>query len=369
VNELVALDLPGGQRFVDEIRRIWDAGDAFFPVDQRLPSAAKEDLFVRFGVASVIAADGAATPVVSRGEPIESGDAIVVATSGSSGEPKGVVLTHTAIDAAARATSQRLGVQPDDQWLACLPLSHVGGLSVITRAMRSDTTLTVHASFDPDRVNQSDATLVSLVPTALGRIESGRFRKILLGGSRPPVDRPENCVTTYGMTETGGGVVYDRRALEGVEIRIAQGEVQLRCAMLLRSYRNGIDPKSSDGWYPTGDLGEIDAGGLLSILGRRDDLIVTGGENVWPEPIEAILRVLPDVVDVVVYGVNDDEWGQRVAVDVVPLDATKPIGLEQLQGQIRERLPAFHVPRQIRYIEQVPRTSIGKVKRLESRER
>jgi o-succinylbenzoate---CoA ligase len=211
--------------------------------------------------------------------------------------------------------------------------------------------------------------LVSLVPTALGRIEPSRFRKILLGGSRPPADRPGNCVTTYGMTESGSGVVYDRKPLDGVEIRIVEGEVQLRCPMLLRCYRDGSDPKTSDGWYPTGDLGALDENGLLSIDGRRDDLIVTGGENVWPEPIEAIIRALPGVDDAVVYGVDDAEWGQRVAVDVVPSDAADPISLDELQRPVRALLAPFHVPRRIRYVTAVGRTSIGKIKRPESRER
>ncbi len=141
---LVALDLPGGPDFVVALRRIWDAGDAAFPVDQRLPPAAKADVLAAMRV----------------GEEVEPGDALVVATSGSTGTPRGVVLTHDAVAASAMATSDRLAVRDDDHWLACLPLSHVGGLSVVTRALHRDVRLTVLPGFDAERVMGAGATLV-----------------------------------------------------------------------------------------------------------------------------------------------------------------------------------------------------------------
>ena len=156
------------------------------------------------------------------GAEVEDGDALVVATSGSTGRPKGVVLTHTAVAASAQATSVALDVVDEDHWLACLPLSHVGGLSVVTRALLTSTALTVLPRFDVAeviRAADAGATLVSLVPTALKRIEPSRFRRVVLGGTRPPQHLPVNAVTTYGMTETGSGVVYDGRPLDGVEVR------------------------------------------------------------------------------------------------------------------------------------------------------
>jgi O-succinylbenzoic acid--CoA ligase len=288
-----------------------------------------------------------------------------MATSGSSGEPKGVVLTHAAVAASAEATSRRLRVNADDHWLACLPLSHVGGLSVVTRALHTGTRLTVLDGFDADAVDASDATLVSLVATALARIDPTRFRVIVLGGSRPPAQRPANTVATYGMTETGSGVVYDRRPLDGVEIRVVDGELQLRCPMLLRCYRDGTDPRTADGWYPTGDLGTVDDDGLVSVHGRIGDLIITGGENVWPEPIEAILREHPAVVDVAVAGTPDDEWGQLVTAYVVPGDLAHPPRLGELRAMIKGRLAAFNAPRRVVIIEEIPRTTLNKVKRSE----
>jgi len=345
--QLVAIDLPGGPAFVAELGRIWNAGDAAFPIDQRLPEAAKRALVATMRV----------------GESVEPGDALVVATSGSTGAPKGVVLTHDAVAASADAVNRRLGVTESDHWLACLPLSHVGGLSVVTRALHAGTRLTVHAGFDAAAVDRSDATLVSLVATALSRIDAQRFRTIVLGGSRPPADRPANTVTTYGMTETGSGVVYDGVPLDGVEVRIdAQRQIHLRCPMLLRCYRDGVAPLDPDGWYQTGDLGRWLDDGRLDVEGRRGDLVITGGENVWPETVEAILADHPAVADVMVHGVDDAEWGQLVMAVVVPTAGTVPT-LDELRAFVKEHHPSYLAPRRLTLTDRLPRTSLGKLRR------
>ena len=185
--KLTALDLPGSAEFVHALQKVWERGDAVFPLDRRLPTAAQESLLQRFGAASIITGEG--ETVLGVGTPVEPGDALVIATSGSSGPPKGAVLTHSAIEASARATSARLEVSVNDHWLACLPLAHIGGLSVITRSLIMGTALTVIDGFDADLVDKSEATLVSLVSTALQRIDATRFRYIVLGGARPPADR------------------------------------------------------------------------------------------------------------------------------------------------------------------------------------
>jgi O-succinylbenzoic acid--CoA ligase len=352
VRRLVVVEARGTDAVVDRLRRAWDEGDAVFPLDPRLPAPAR---------ARVLAA---ARPDV----PVEVGDALVVATSGTTGDPKAAVLTHDAVAASARATSARLGVDPAaDRWLACLPLAHVGGLSVVTRALLTRTPLTVHDGFDPAAVEaaaRAGCTLVSLVPTALRRVDASGFRAVVLGGSAMPPELPPHAVTTYGMTETGSGVVYDGVPLDGVEVRVVDGEVQLRAPMVLRCYRDGTDPKTADGWYPTGDAGAWDPGARrLQVFGRQGDLIITGGENVWPAAVERVLDALPAVREVAVVGSPDPEWGRRVVAVVVPADRTAPPTLEALRDAVRRELPAYAAPRELRLVEALPRTGSGKVAR------
>ena len=359
---LVAVDLPGGPAFVDALRRAWDDGDAVLPVDRRLPPAARERVLDALAPGVVVDADGARP--LPGGRPVDDGDALVVATSGTTGTAKGVVLTHAAVRASALASSARLGATADDHWLACLPLAHVGGLSVVTRALATGCRLTVHDRFDAAAVHDAaerGVTLVSLVPTTLRRVEPARFRTILLGGARPPADLPANVVTTYGMTETGSGVVYDGVALDGVEVRLdPDGGIHVRGPMLLRAYRDGTVPLV-DGWLDTGDLGRLDTEGRLVVDGRRGDLIVTGGENVWPDPVEDVLRTHPSVADVGVAGTPDPEWGHVVTAFVVPAGA--PPSLDDLRAHVREVLPAFAAPRRLVLVDEVPRTALGKVVR------
>ncbi len=360
---LVALDVPGGPAFVNALRDVWDGGDAAFPVDQRLPHAAKAALIASMAAGVVVDTTGTWSPL-DDGRPVEPGDALVVATSGATGTPKGVVLTHDAVVASARATSARLEVTQDDHWLACLPLAHVGGLSVVTRAMVMATSLTVLPAFEPDAVMAVGASHVSLVATALRRIDPRPFRTILLGGSAPPSDRPANVVTTYGMTETGSGVVYDGRSIDGVDVRLADdGEVLLRGPMLLRAYRDGGDP-FVDGWLPTGDLGRWLADGRLHVDGRRGDLVITGGENVWPEPVESVLRGVPGVADVAVAGLPDEEWGQVLTAFVVAAGSGPP-SLATLRDAVKATMPAHCAPRRLVLVDAVPRTALGKVRREE----
>ncbi|HEX2063121.1 MAG TPA: AMP-binding protein [Acidimicrobiales bacterium] len=344
---LVALDAAGPQ-FVDGLLAAWDSGDAVLPVDPRVPAVARARLLADMGA----------------GRPVEDGDALVVATSGTTGRPKGVVLTHDAVRASALAVSRRLGVGPGDRWLACLPLAHVAGLAVVTRAVLTGTPLDVLAGFDAAAVAASTATLVSLVPTTLRRVDPTRFRVVLLGGAAAPSGLPPNVVTTWGMTETGSGVVHDGVPLDGVEVRTdTEGQLLVRGPMLLRCYRDGTDPKDADGWLPTGDVGEVGQDGRVSVHGRLDDLIVTGGENVWPHAVEGVLRAHPEVRDVAVVGRPDDEWGQRVVAVVVPDDPSRPPALESLRAWAREHLPAFAAPRELRLVGELPRTAAGKVER------
>jgi o-succinylbenzoate---CoA ligase len=352
MRRLIVVEAEGTAAFVDALRQAWDDGDAVFPLDPRLPPPAR----------------AAALAAVRPDEPVEAGDALVVTTSGTTGEPKAAVLAHDAVAASARATSARLGIDPGaDRWLACLPLAHVGGLGVVTRALLTGTPLTVLPAPDADaviRAAKDGCTLVSLVPTLLGRIDAGLFRTVVLGGSAMPDGLPPNAVATYGMTETGGGVAYDRRPLDGIEVRTVGDEIHVRGPMLLRAYRDGTDPKDAGGWLATGDAGTWDAAaGRLRVSGRIGDVIVTGGEKVWPAAVERVLSTDPAVAEVAVFGRADPTWGQRVVARVVPSDPATPPTLDHLRALVRATLPVWAAPHELELATALPHTALGKIQR------
>ena len=370
--------------FVDALRAIWDTGDAAAPLDPRLPAEARRAMLDALRPTRIVGSDGE-QHALPDGIPVDDGDALVVATSGTSGRPKGVVLTHEAVSASALTTSERLGVDPGrHSWLACLPLAHIGGLAVVTRALLTGTPLTVLPGFEAETVEQigrsGRATHVSLVTTALRRLDPSVFTCVLLGGSKAPDQLPTNVVTTYGMTESGSGVVYDGRPLAGVEIAIAlpdgafagpggeQGEILLRAPMLLRDYRDGnvdrsVGPDGDATWYATGDGGRLEADGLLTVSGRLDDVITTGAEKVWPDVVERVLNAHPDVAEVAVWKRSDPEWGERVVAWVVPGDEAP--SLEELRRIVTETIAPWAAPRELVIVDDLPRTAAGKVRRRE----
>lgn len=375
--ELVALDLPGGQAFVDALRRVWDSGDAIFPIDRRLPAAEAARVISSIQPTAIIEADGERRSL-SDGQPTEPGDAVVVATSGTTGFPKGVLHTHDSIRASAEATSSALDVNPAaDIWLACLPLAHIGGLAVVMRSIVTDTKVVVHDGFDAAQVSNAlneGVTLASLVTKALNEIDTERFRTILIGGAAPPPDRPSNVIATYGMTETGSGCVYDRHPLDGLEIRISDDDhIHLRGPMLLRAYRGNLEgagfaernPLSADGWFDTGDLGRWRDDGLIHVDGRAGDVVVSGGEKVWPARVEPLLEAHPAIRELAIVGRPDPDWGHRVVAVAVAHDGVPKPTLDELRELVKADLPAWYAPRAIEWTTALPRTALGKVRRHE----
>jgi O-succinylbenzoic acid--CoA ligase len=372
---LVPLALPPGREFLDALERAWSAGDAVLPLDPLAPRPVRDAVLARM------------RPDLALDEPGDDQTALVIATSGSTGEPKGTRLSHRALEASARATAAGIGVDPSDRWLSCLPWHHIAGLQVALRARLLDLPLTVHERFDVEAVaGEREATLVSVVPTQLSRlldaaVDLTHFRVVLLGGAAAPDsllvrarDAGVPVVTTYGMSETCGGCVYDGRPLEEVAVRVenddvasapATGRVWLRGPMLMTGYR--LDPKLTrqtlvDGWLRTEDLGSVDAEGNLSVLGRTDDVIVTGGEKVVAAVVAATLAEHPLVADAAVAGVTDGEWGQRVVAVVVPHDGVP--SLAELRDWVRDRAGAASAPRDLVLVDAIPRLRSGKPDRL-----
>jgi len=307
---------------------------------------------------------------------VEPGTALVVPTSGTTGSPKGVVLTHDNLSASALATVTRLELGEGDRWLCCVPPSHIAGLMVLVRARLTGAEAVLHPRFDPAAIAGEDSTnVVSLVPTMLRRllqagVDVARFRWILLGGGAVPAalvaaatDAGARVVATYGMTETCGGVVYDGVPLPGVRVAIGEdGSIALAGPMVMRGYRLRPDATAAvlrDGWFQTSDAGELDPSGRLRVLGRSDDLIITGGQKVLPVEVAGLLMEHPDVADAAVAGRPDDQWGQAVAAVVVPAPGSMPT-LAALRAFVAERLAPYKAPRYLVIVEELPRGPTGK---------
>lgn len=333
----VAPDAPS----LDAIERAWARGDAVLPLDAAL---------------SDVAADGLARRLRAR-EPVRDGTALVIATSGTTGAPKGVVLSHEALTASARASLDRLGAEPGERWHLRLPLHHVAGILVLVRARMLGT----------DVVLEGGAEYVSLVPTQVVRATAedlSGYRRILVGGAAPPPGLPAHATVTYGMTETCGGCVYDGVPLDGVEVRLrTDGRIAIAGPVLASGYRDGTPLPLEDGFLVTNDLGRWAPDGRLEVLGRVDDVIVTGGENVLAPEVARVLVEHPAVADAYVAGREDPEWGQRVVAWCVPADPDHPPTLDELRASVAERLGRPAAPREIRMVAALPRTALGKVTR------
>jgi O-succinylbenzoic acid--CoA ligase len=366
-SDLIAINAPPSAAWLQWLREAWDAGAAVMPIDHRLTDDEVDALVKRARPTAMF--DGAQLLRI-EGEPIREEVALVVATSGSVGEPKAAELTHEALRAAVGSSAARLGVDHDEGWLCCLPVAHMGGMLVLLRGVVLGAPVEVQGRFDPAGFARSGAVCTSLVPAMVARLVSSavsldRFRTVLVGGAGMDEHlRRPNVVTTYGLTESCGGVVYDGRALDGTEVRIGdEDEIQLRGPTLMRGYRfEGEQPFTSDGWLRTRDAGVLE-NGMLRVFGRLDEVIVTGGEKVWPQEVEDVLRAHPGVADVAVVGRPDPEWGAFVTAVVMAVDPSSPPTLEDLRAFCVERIAGFKSPRALEIIKTLPRTSSGKVRR------
>jgi O-succinylbenzoic acid--CoA ligase len=303
--------------------------------------------------------------------------ATVMFTSGTTSAPKPVYLTLENWEANAVGSALALGLDQNERWLCVMPLAHVGGLSILLRSTLYATTVILHERFDTAAVLSElmdparGVTLVSLVPTMLARLlDAGlerppALRWALLGGGpipAPLLERAQRAgvpvAPSYGMTEGCSQIATFGVPLHGVELRLDAGEVVVRGPNFAQ---NTLD---SDGWLRTGDLGEFDVTGRLRIIGRGSDTIVSGGENVAPAEVEAVLLEHPAVADAGVFSRPDAEWGERVVATVVLRDGHSVTAAE-LQQFCSGRLARFKVPKEIGFGEALPRTTSGKLLRRE----
>lgn len=331
------------------------------------------------------------TAALAPDQPIADGVALVVATSGTTGTPKGAMLSAAALRASADATHRRLG--GPGSWLLALPAHHIAGLQVLLRSIAAGTDPTivdVSTGFDPAILAAAIATVpgprryTSLVPTQLVKALDhpdavaalADLDAVLLGGAATPAPlraRAEaagiSLVRTYGMSETCGGCVYDGVPLDCTRVRIVDGRVLLGGDTLASGYRGLPDHPAfaEPGWFATDDAGRIDDG-VLTILGRLDEAISTGGLTVVPQVVEAALATHPAVRECAVFGVSDPRLGERVAAAVVPVDGTAP-SLADLRDHVGAQLDSTAAPRELHIVDSLPVRGPGKIDRAALRRR
>jgi O-succinylbenzoic acid--CoA ligase len=306
---------------------------------------------------------------------------VVVASSGSTGSPRFATFSRRAVTAAVRASAQALAARGDEAWMLCIPPSHVGGLLVLLRGLILGAPVIA-----PERIDAVDiaaelrARFMSLVPLQLHRLlamdaDLGHLRAVLVGGDRvgPALatrarETGLSVVATYGQTETCGGVVYDGVPLPSVSVRIGQNaEIELAGPTLMDGYRldgeGGKRAFTADGWLRTGDAGSIESDGLLTVHGRMTEVIISGGEKVYPAEVEAALRAHPAVADVAVVGRDDPAWGQHVVALVVPAPRLPAPSLEQLRDWVSAAGARYKAPRELVIVDSLPRSLGGKLRR------
>jgi O-succinylbenzoic acid--CoA ligase len=354
-------------------------GPAVLPVDPRLPLDQVAGLLHTLRPHTLETLDGTERLDPGDSPALAPETAVVMATSGSTGQPKGAELTAAALRASARASLGRLGAGPGQRWLSCLPPSHISGLQVFVRSLLAGSVPVLAGRLDAVTAAAAGGHYVSLVPTQLrhlldepgGPAALASFRGILLGGAAVPGGllaeargAGARVVTSYGMTETCGGCVYDGRPLDGVSVRIGTGgRIGLAGPVLFAGYRGRPDLTAAalDGpWFVTSDLGELDADGRLAVRGRADGMINTGGEKVATDEVAAVLAGCPGVRDAVVVGRPDPEWGELVTAVVVAADPADPPGLAELRRSVRGQLPDYAAPRALVLVPAIPLLRSGK---------
>jgi O-succinylbenzoic acid--CoA ligase len=375
---------------LDVIAHLWEEGAAILPLDARLPDGERRAIVDLARPASIVTS-GDEVLFADPARPQPGGAALVVATSGTGGPPKLVELSRAAITAALDLSFAALGatvggeaLEASEPWVCCLSPAHMGGMLVLLRRVVSGSPVTVLDGIgldplDPTRGVPAGAH-VALVPTMLRRLvaaeaDLSRFGILLVGGAdldaglaELAAGRGGRTVSTYGLTETCGGIAYGGRLFDGTRARIASnGGIELHGPTIMEGYRH--DPAATaaaftlDGWLRTGDAGEVERDGRLRVDGRSDEAIRTGAETVWPEEVEIALRDHRKVKDVAVTGRPHPEWGQQVVAFVVPMQSDDPPSLEELREHAAERIARFKSPRAVVLMSDISRTASGKIRR------
>ena len=365
-------------------------GPAILPLDPDLPRPRLAAMLDAFAPSVIESLEGperyaSAPPGGHPAGGVAADTALVIATSGSTGEPKGTELSAAALLASARASLRRIGASAGERWLCCLPVFHIAGIQVLVRSLLAGADPVVVSRLEPGTLAASGCAHVAVVPTQLRRlVDAGddltAAATILLGGAAPGaglVDAARaagaHVVTTYGMSETSGGCVYDGVPLDDVSVEIgADGRIRIAGPVLFSGYRLRPDlfAAARDGrWFVTSDLGAFGPSGELLVRGRADDVINTGGEKVVAAEVEAALGTCAGVREAAVLGRPDPEWGEVVTAVVVPADPAAPPLLADIRAHVRARLPGYAAPAALVLVAEIPMLPSGKPDRAALRAR
>lgn len=413
-HSFVSLSAPSTLATLELIHALLAHEIPFLPLHPRLTASERTALLERVGPAFHVDGDAEHSELTPLAGPrLVLGAAggpeaplALIMTSGTTGTARAAVLSRRAFLASAEASARNLGWRADDRWLLCLPLAHIGGLSVVTRCLLARRPLVLADSWQREAsgeallaaLGEGQSTLVSVVPTQLARLLElvpraqavpGRLRAILTGGAATPAallaeanERGWPVLTTYGSSEACSQIATQSpgesplaggcgRPLAGVAVRVdAASRIELKGPTLFSGYHpDGTAPFADDGWLRTQDLGRVDADGALHVLGRADEIIISGGENVAPWEVERALEACPGVRQACVFGVADERWGQAVAAALLLEAGSRDATLARLREHVRRELAGFKRPRRVACLDAFPLNATGKVDRARTADR
>ncbi|KUG26568.1 long-chain-fatty-acid--coa ligase [hydrocarbon metagenome] len=384
-NDIVGLFAEHSYQFIVDLLSVWKIGGVVFPISTK-PAKNEIDRQIKFTgcklLADKIVGKNSASNKMSA--------ALIMFTSGTTGENKSVVHTYNSLFASASSIDKAIHLEEEKKWLASLPFYRIGGFQIIIRTLLTGGTLCIPQNvstkkiidgvnrFKPDYISLVNATYRSLLQSNTTELKN--TKAIFVGGGpvesslfKEGISKGLPVYKVYGSTETGSMISILKpeeavnkidsagKPLPGVKIKVKQNEILVSTDSLFTGYYKNeslTKEKIENGWYKTGDIGYIDDDGFLFVMGRKDNIIISGGEKIDPKEIEFVIKKLSYTKEVVVFGVPDEKWGQKICAAV--LSSTK-LDVSEIQDKLKEILPSYKIPKMINQIEKIPVDEMGKV--------
>lgn len=384
-NDIVGLFAEHSYQFIVDLLSVWKIGGVVFPINTKLAKN-EIDRQIKFTGCKLLADKKVGKNSASN----KMSAALILFTSGTTGENKAVVHTYNSLFASASSIDKAIQLEEEKKWLASLPFYRIGGFQIIIRALLTGGTLCIPKNvstkkiidgvnrYKPDYISLVNATYRSLLQSNSNELKN--TKAIFVGGGpvessllKEGISKGLPVYKVYGSTETSSMISILKpedavnkiesagKPLPGVNIKIMQNEILVYSDSLFTGYYKNdslTKEKIKNGWYKTGDVGYIDDDGFLFIEGRKDNIIISGGEKIDPKEIESILKKLDNIKEAVVLGIPDEKWGQRICAAVV---SNTKLDVSEIQDELKEILPSYKIPKMIKQIESIPVDEMGKV--------